>query len=184
MRALPGGKAAIQAVADLNLWAANAAPGARRVYARGFSIAETPEVIAARVLFDEGEVDLVQVRAVMGFDYCVVRRAAVCPRNRFGFGRSVLPAEKERRPRKRAWGPAMDEDDVAVLALLNAAAATGKPCPTNAALARALGLKGPDAISYRLRKLTNAGAIVVEMVGHARRRIVIVRTGLATGVSA
>ncbi len=172
------------ALAPLNDWLATARPGARLAYAHGYSLGKTPSVIAARMLFDEGEVDLVQARSEgrPGFDYFVVRRATVMPRNHFGFGRTASTAAPH-KPRNPDQTPAMDQHDVAMMALLNAAAGTSKPCPTNAELSSALGLKGPDAAAYRLRKLTQAGAIEVVAMPPDRRLIRVVTTGLLTRAS-
>jgi DNA-binding Lrp family transcriptional regulator len=68
-----------------------------------------------------------------------------------------------------------------VLRLLAQAASKGLPCPTNAELAKRIGLKDAVAASYRVRRLVQSGAIVVEEPSPSERRVVtIVATGAQT----
>lgn len=69
----------------------------------------------------------------------------------------------------------------AVLRILSQAATAGLPCPTNAELAKRVGLRDAAAASYRVRRLVADGKITVEQPSPVERRIVtIVATGKVT----
>ena len=65
-----------------------------------------------------------------------------------------------------------------MIELLAATARAGKPCPSNAVLAIALGLSGKEQARYALRQLTEAGLVAVRNRGPKLRRIVTI---LASG---
>src|SRR3546814_18430292 len=65
-----------------------------------------------------------------------------------------------------------------MMKLLNKAAVTCRPCPTNAELAVALGLKNAEVARYEFNRLVRQGKIAVAGFGPRRRRVVkIVATG-------
>lgn len=70
-----------------------------------------------------------------------------------------------------------------VLALLSAAAAAGRPCPSNLALARALGIKASGATVY-FKRLVARGAITITQSGPRGRVVAIVATGQQTAALA
>jgi hypothetical protein len=154
-------------------WAARAARGEDVVYAIG----ERPDpAIApvARQLAEAGVVALTSRRAGNGFRFIAQRlpdprpsqMRARTPVNR---GRFVLSAHDGKMTTR------------AVLRVLAQAANRGLPCPTNAELARRVGLNGPVAASYRVRRLVQAGLIVVDEPSPVERRVVtIVATGKST----
>src|SRR3546814_11901062 len=68
-----------------------------------------------------------------------------------------------------------------MMKLLNKAAVTCRPCPTNAELAVALGLKNAEVARYEFNRLVRQGKIAVAGFGPRRRRVVtIVATGQQT----
>lgn len=68
----------------------------------------------------------------------------------------------------------------AILEAVTNAAESGAPCPSNAALAAAIGFSSPGSVSYHLGQLEAAGLIRVEMAGRNKRRIHLA-DGRATG---
>lgn len=79
-------------------------------------------------------------------------------------------------------GAALSDDEVACLKLLTALAASGSPCPSNAALSRRLGLKNRFRAKYILAKLAACGAIVIRRAEPDGERFVTVTgSGLSTG---
>ncbi|WP_294195882.1 hypothetical protein [uncultured Sphingomonas sp.] len=85
--------------------------------------------------------------------------------------------------RKAPPRSAIDDEDPTeiVFRALKRAANFGQPCPTNADLARAAGLRDAVAASYRVRLLRQAKRIVIDEQGPGQPRIVtIVGTGKST----
>lgn len=80
-------------------------------------------------------------------------------------------------PREDAGRRAVER---AIMRLLTDAARRGAPCPTNKEIAQHAGLSGAVAASYRVRRLVQAGKIIVEEPSPIERRVVTI---LATGKS-
>ena len=151
----------------LESWADNAEPGQRITYASGpAELPEHPTFVLAGSLRRQGAV-ITHIKRRDdggGFDFLAVRRA-----------RDV--AEQVRNT------ATVDDDDLdqIVLRELRRCASLQWACPTNAELARRCGLKDALQASYRMRKLIEAGHILVEGRGPMQRRIVtIVATGKQT----
>ncbi len=89
-----------------------------------------------------------------------------------------------RAQRDRFWA---DTPEGRVLAAIEDCAERGLPCPTNADLARAAGLRSGQAASYRLGRLAELGKVRVRREpGSDLRVVTICETGLSTsaGVTA
>lgn len=157
---------------QMSHWAERALPGEDVVYSTGVRPAEKIGA-AVRALHDSGVVALTSKRVDGGFRFIAQRLAD--PR----------PSQHVRKaaPRGR-FSPASDDAKRTthmVLRQLARAAKRGDPCPTNAELARAVGLKDAVAASYRVRRLVKDGAIVVEEPSPLERRVVtIVASGHRT----
>jgi hypothetical protein len=158
---------------QLHSWATRARPGDDVVYATG---ARPGDVISAavRALHASGVVTMTSKRIPGGFRFIAQRLPDPRPSqlrmrkagNRGHFTRRCDGAKRSTR---------------IVLRLLKRAAARGEPCPTNAELARAAGLKDALAASYRIRRLVKDGLIQVEGPDPTERRVVtIVATGQRT----
>lgn len=148
-------------------WIAQAGAHQRIPYAVGPSpLRDHPTFVQARAMEKAGLVDLFQSRRGdgRGFDYLAIRRADPQPR-----APAPIAAGAEDALTEKVYGR------------LKNLAALGHPCDTNVALARLCDLPDADAASYRIRKLRDAGRIVVENRGPLERRIVtIVATGKST----
>jgi len=154
-------------------WVDRAAPGDDVVYATGARPAEGIGAVV-RSLHEQGLVAMTSKRGDDGFRFIAQRLAdprpsqirARAPVNR---GRFTLTANDGKMTTR------------AVLRLLSQAASKGWPCPTNAELAKRVGLKDAVAASYRVRRLVQSGAIIVEEPSPSERRVVtIVATGAQT----
>jgi hypothetical protein len=157
--------------AQLEEWFAGASAGARAIYATGPAIDHRHPV---KLLVDEwirtGEALPFQVKLAPGqFQYCFQRarpnlRAAADER-----GRSRVSADAEWR----------ETEAGKIYMTLVRAANLGLPCPSNAALAEAAGLRDADAARYRVKTLAEEGRIEVVLSGAGRsfRRVRIVETG-------
>ncbi|MBA4092277.1 MAG: hypothetical protein C0494_17030 [Sphingobium sp.] len=166
-----GGALAMMKPDQLDNWAARALPGEDAVYSVGARPGDKIGA-AARELQAAGLVTMTSKRMDGRLRHIVQRLADPRP------SRKVYAA-----PRGR-FAPASDDAKRAtraVLRLLVRAAKRGEPCPTNAELARAVGLKDAVAASYRMRRLVKDGAIVVEEPSPLERRVVtIVASGART----
>jgi hypothetical protein len=158
---------------QLFAWVERARPGEDAVYATG---ERPPADIAAvaRGLYDARLVTLTSLRVKGGHRFILQRLPDVRPsqlrlqaqQNR---GKFVKSATDGRVTAK------------AVLRLLSHAASHDLPCPTNAELARRVGLKDAIAASYRVRRLVADGKITVELPSPIERRVVtIIATGKST----
>jgi hypothetical protein len=154
-------------------WVKAARPGDDVVYATG---ARPAEGIGAyvRSLHEKGLVTMTAKRGDDGFRFIAQRLSDPRPsqvraRKPVNRGRFALAANDGKMTTR------------AVLRLLAQAASKGLPCPTNAELAKRIGLKDAVAASYRVRRLVQSGAIVVEEPSPSERRVVtIVATGAQT----
>jgi hypothetical protein len=160
---------------DLQDWARSASPGA------AVCLGVAPSVPAAtqpalRALTDAGLIDIARRRIGEGrFSFEVQRRsrryvAAVPARKAPAAPRGGMHARRAGTVERR------------VLKLLLTAATKGLPCPTNASIARAVGLRDAVAASYRLRRLVARGLIRVTVPDDPRlhRVVTIVASGKAT----
>lgn len=158
---------------DLQDWARSASPGAAVCLgvASGVPAATQP---ALRALTDAGLIDIARRRVGEDrYSFEVQRRSR----------RYVAPVQKApARPRGGMHARRAGTVERRVLKLLLTAAAKGLPCPTNASIARAVGLPDAIAASYRLRRLTARGLIRVTVPDDPRlhRVVTIVASGKAT----
>ncbi|WP_278983233.1 winged helix-turn-helix domain-containing protein [Sphingobium yanoikuyae] len=157
---------------QLDNWAARALPGEDVVYSTG---ARPGEAIGAAVrqLHAAGLVTMTSKRLDGRLRHIVQRlpapRASQQLRKPVPRGRFTVASDDAKRTMR------------AVLQVLRRAAKRGEPCPTNAEIARIVGLKDAAAASYRVRRLVKGGAIVVEEPSPLERRVVtIAATGAQT----
>lgn len=151
-------------------WVEGAAPGDDVVYATGVRPAEGIGAVV-RSLHEKGLVTMTSKRGADGFRFIAQRLAN--PRQQRGPEHRGRFAKREIKGRRTA--------ERLILKILTTAAAKGQACPTNAELAKRAGLSGAVAASYRVRRLVQSGAIVVEEPSPLERRVVtIVATGAQT----
>lgn len=161
---------------DLRDWSRGAEAGA--ALCLGTPIAALPASTAAAVrsLTDARVIDIARVRvASEKYSFIVQRRTG-----RYIDRADMRPVKSRARGGDHARRAGTVERRL--LKLLMVAASRGLPCPTNAAIARAVGLPDDNAASYRLRRLQQRGLIRVEVSADPRRlRIVtIVASGKTT----
>lgn len=152
---------------DFERWLEQADVKAELVYAGGPALPQAmPVVIAVREAVAAGDVRSHQRKVDGRWEYFVVRRRPdVAPRP----GRSARDAI------------APDSLKGQMLSRLSIAAANARPCPTNAELAMALGLKDAEAARYVFNQLHSMGRISVAARGPRMRRVVtIVASGQST----
>ena len=155
-------------------WAAEAAPGSSIVYARGAALPSGAGVDLVRALAQAGTVAPVRRRAPHGFDF-------IAQRTRSPFALKAAVARLARGPVRRNRKASTKTECRALYRLIKKAAAEGRPCPTNAELARAVGLKDADAARFRLRRLVAEGLITFTDHGPNERRVAtITETGRST----
>ncbi|CAD7335349.1 winged helix-turn-helix domain-containing protein [Sphingomonadales bacterium 58] len=156
---------------DFAAWVKRAAPGEDVVYSVGVRPAKAIGE-AVRALHDQGLVSLTSKRTDSGLRFIAQRRPDPRPAQ-----------ERKPVPRGRFTLGASDGKMTtrAVLRILSQAAGRDLPCPTNAELAKRVGLKDAVAASYRMRRLVADGKITVEEPSPTERRVVtIVATGKQT----
>jgi hypothetical protein len=157
---------------DLQDWARGASPGASLCLGVGSAVPAATQP-ALRTLTDAGLIDIARRRVADGrYSFEVQRRSR----------RYVAPAPTPTRPRGGMHARRAGTVERRVLKLLLVAAVKGLPCPTNAAIARAVGLPDAIAASYRLRRLVARGLIRVDVPADPRlhRVVTIVASGRAT----
>lgn len=168
---MAGGAQPMMKPDQLDNWAARALPGENVVYSTG---ARPGDAIGAAVrqLHAAGLVTMTSKRLDGRLRHIVQRLPA--PRaSQLGKpvarGRFTVACDDAKQTTR------------AVLQVLRRAAKRGESCPTNAELARIVGLKDAAAASYRMRRLVKEGAIVVEEPSPLERRVVtITATGART----
>jgi hypothetical protein len=156
-------------------WVERAVPGESVAYCAGAS-SPAPEIAGiARALHEAGLVSLTSKREGQGFRFIAERRNAPLS----ALDQRRAPAIN--RGRFRAKKVVRRSAETVILRTLRHAAASGRPCPTNAELAALAGLSGATAASYRVRRLVRMGQIIVEEPSPCERRVVtIVATGQKT----
>lgn len=155
---------------DLNDWARSASPGAAVCLGIASAVPAATQP-ALRTLTDAGLIDIARRRVGDGrYSFEVQRRSR----------RYVPPVPS--KPRGGMHARRAGTVERRVLKLLLAAATKGLPCPTNASIARAVGLPDAIAASYRLRRLVARGLIRVAVPDDPRklRVVTIVASGKAT----
>jgi hypothetical protein len=167
---------------ELRKWLAEAAPGERAEYARGpFLPRDTEGVRLATQWKDAGLVAMAQHRDPADgrrFLYLIEKSDPGAVRAPAADGAapltpSALPLESGR----------IDADRLQALLLaeLRACAARSEACPSNAVLARRIGLpakkRSRDRVQYLLARLIRARAIAVEYRGTCAPRVVTVLAG-------
>ena len=159
--------------AQLAAWLASAAPGQRITYATGPGLDPGHPVKALVADWEEtGEVVLHKQRHPKSNDLMHIAQ-----RRRPDRAVASAAVRKVERPFEDG-----SPEDVIYRALARAAN-MGLPCPSNAALAEEAGLHDPDAASWRVRKLRDAGLIRIQCSGTARnstRVVTIAATGRRT----
>ncbi|MBD3747775.1 MAG: winged helix-turn-helix domain-containing protein [Sphingopyxis terrae] len=160
---------------DLQGWVRGATPGASVCLGVASSVPAATQP-ALRALTDAGLIDIARKRVGDGrYSFEVQRRSR----------RYVAPTPVQKaptRPRGGMHARRAGTVERRVLKLLLTAAAKGLPCPTNAAIARAVGLSDGIAASYRLRRLVARGLIRVAVPEDPRlhRIVTIVASGEST----
>ncbi|MHA3791478.1 hypothetical protein [Sphingomonas sp. YL-JM2C] len=163
-----GGNGACAQAEAIEAWAAQAEAGAECVYAIGHLPVWAKGPTAMRLLAERGLVHPYQDRAWTPKHY-VARRLGR------PWAGAVRPIQIVRRVAclTGLLGP--------LLELLTEAAEEGAPCPTNAALAAALGIE-PRQAAYLMVCLVRAGSIAVALrAGPPFRIVTIVQRGISTG---
>lgn len=159
---------------EVEAWIAAAQPGDDFVYATGPALPQgMASVCMVRELVDAGQVRT-HVRRnpdSRALEHVAVRRAVAAA------AAGVSPAGVE-APDPNGPGATAARR---MMQLLNRAAITGRPCPTNAELAETLGLKNKQAAQYIFNRLVRVGKIRVADFGPRMRRVVtICATGNST----
>lgn len=155
-------------------WAERARPGENVAYFTGTRPGDAVRAVAS-ALHSQGLVTMTTKRATDGATRHILQRLAAPRPSKLRALARINPG----RFQSRADGAKCTTK--AVLRLLTRAANRGQACPTNAELARALGLKDAVAASYRVRRLVRENKIRVEEPGPTERRVVtIVATGKST----
>lgn len=161
---------------DLHQWAREACPGSSVCLGVATAVPASTQP-ALRSLADAGLIDVARRRVgPERYSFVVQRRSA-----RY-IERQPATVRKGGNHARRAGTV-----ERRILKLLMAAATQGRPCPTNGAIARSVGLmRGglPDdnAASYRLKRLVARGLIRVTVPNDPRlhRVVTIVASGKAT----
>lgn len=143
--------------AAIATWARGAEPGSSIVYARGAALPAGTGVDLVRSLALSGAVAPVRRKMPHGFDF-------IAQRTRSPFSLPATVQRISRGPVRRARKASTKTECRAIWRLIRRAVAEGLPCPTNAELARAIGLKDADAARFRLRRIVAAG--LVELIDH------------------
>lgn len=164
---------------DLLRWAESAAPGDSIVYGRG----ERPPEDIVRVvgrLSDAGALHPTRRRiSAAGGEF-----AFQAQRGSGKISRVVVHQKSKGPSRGRTRSlPVNRSSDRAVLKCIEAAVKYGQPCPTNAELARACGLSGAVAASYRVRRLVANGRISIIDHSPYGRRVATMLVGRHQGKS-
>jgi hypothetical protein len=158
---------------DLLRWAESAAPGDSIVYGRGDRAPDDVVRVIGR-LSDAGALHPTRRRiSAAGGEF-----AFQAQRGSGKISRVVMRPAARGRVRTL---PTNRSSDRAVMKCIEAAVKYGQPCPTNAELARACGLSGAIAASYRVRRLIATGRISIIDHSPFGRRVVTMMTGRFAG---
>lgn len=121
---------------------------------------------------------------ISGRDFSFVAQRGSAPFVHYVSGtRPPLRPRKDRRADSPVPTQARRSTDTMLLRLLRWCVAQQRACPTNAELARACGLSGSVAGSYRMRRLVQAEAIRITDYGPFEHRVVTLLTGRRAGQS-
>lgn len=173
--------------ASLRAWLDTAPPMARAIYAKSVDeLREEPGVKLVRQWAIEGRVHLFRERDpddAGRWRFLIVKAAIVT-----GEVRIARPFPRGRATPQRSASDIEEGLLTRCEMLLRRAADRAEPCPSNAELARALGLSGDEKgrarAKYLVRCLAEAGRIAVECRGRNLPRVVtIVARGRACGMS-
>lgn len=158
---------------DLLRWAETAAPGDSIVYGRGDRPPEDIVRVVGR-LSDAGALHPTRRRiSAAGGEFAFQAQR--------GSGKiSRVLVRPPSRGQVRTL-PANRSSDRAVLKCIEGAVKYGLSCPTNAELARACGLSGAIAASYRVRRLVATGRISIIDHSPYGRRVATIITGRFAG---
>jgi len=160
--------------AAIRTWAANAEPGASIVYARGAALPASAGVDLVRSLAQAGAVAPVRRKMPHGFDF-------IAQRTRSPFALQSAVSRLSRGPVRRARKVSTKTECRALYRILKKCAAEARVCPTNAELAKALGLKDAKTVSNRLLRVVAAGLVKFTDFGPNERRVaLIVESGAQT----
>lgn len=156
---------------DLREWARDATPGTSLCLGVASAVPPSTQPVL-RSLSDAGLIDVARRRiGPEKYSFIVQRRS----------GRYVdrQPAQVRRGGHRARRAGTVERR---LLKLLLLAATRGMPCPTNAAIAKLVGLPDDLAASYRLRKLQDRGLIRVAVPADPRmhRVVTIVASGAQT----
>jgi hypothetical protein len=162
-----------RSVAEFEQWLDTAQPNDRFVLAEGETSPRAAPIWSfARASCDDGTVRLHHVQGDRPgwWQYIAVRRGLI----EVGEPARVLRVEDDTDPAEK------------VLRVLRRAANFSRPCPSNAELAKACGLKDAGQASYQVRRLVQAGAIRVVSQGVGQARVIVIagsgrRTAQAAG---
>lgn len=159
--------------AQLEEWFAGAAAGQQAIYGTGpTGVPGHPVQVLVNEWARTGEiVKLPNVRLGPNmWRYALVRARP---------GSRAAADERGRKARVSADADWRETDAGRIYMTLVRAANLGLPCPTNAGLAEAAGLKDADAARYQVKLLRDSGQIEVLLSGAGRcfRRVRIVETG-------
>jgi len=154
--------------AQLEAWLSHAQPGHSAIYAIGAALDQAEPVVAlVNDWIKTGEVAPVQRRVNGQLRYEVQRR-------------EKAPEGEEPAVQRRYLDEAFAETpEGKLLQHLRRLAGLGQPCPSNAKLAEACGLRDAEAARYRFNNLIKAGHITVTVDGE-RRTVTIRATGKRT----
>ena len=133
-----------------------------------------------RELTDAGVLTPLRRREGAHFRFLVERGTAPVPKH--------LRAEHHARRQRRGKAGRFKRQprrsaDAMVFRLIRCAAVHDRPCPTNEEIARLCHLSGRQSASYRMRRLVEAGKIVLADHGPLERRVATVLVGSAAGKS-
>jgi hypothetical protein len=156
---------------DLRDWAREASPGTSLCLGVASSVPASTQP-ALRSLSDAGVIDVARRRVgPERYSFVVQRRSA-----RYIDRQPAMPRRGGMRVRRAGTV------ERRILKLLLIAVARDLPCPTNATIAKLVGLRDELAASYRLRKLQERGLIRIAVPADPRlhRVVTIVASGKTT----